>query len=129
MIAAVFFLVVGNWMRLLINLNYYLVFIGQTICSLSDSIVELALLIFVDKWFEVEKRGFAYTIVIIGQALGILFSGVIPTFFISEKNENVKDSDFFWLLTVKALIASSSILVAFLIKNEPKIASSSSGQL
>ena len=61
----------------------------------------------------------AFVIPVLAQTIGVLFSAVIPTLFINEEDYKVKSSDFTHLLTIKAIIASFSLITAFGIRSKP----------
>ena len=65
MLFSILSLVVGHWLRLLINVNYYLVYLGQVILSVANAMINLGAWKYIDSWFETEKRALAYSLAMI----------------------------------------------------------------
>lgn len=130
---ASFTLLLGAWIRLLVNYNFYTVVLGQVIMALGQPFMLSAPAKLSAVWFGDDERAIATTLGSLAAPIGAVTGFLLPLPLISDSDVggNISKSHskcvfFRYLLVQNVIITVLGLPIIFLIRNQPPTPPSSS---
>mmetsp|Transcript_13164 Transcript_13164/g.11641 ORF Transcript_13164/g.11641 Transcript_13164/m.11641 type:complete len:412 (-) Transcript_13164:254-1489(-) len=125
---AVVVLLIGGWIRLLVNQSFIWLIVGQSIIAIGNPLSLIAPAKIASMWFGDDQRALAVMMGSMAPPLGSVFGFIMPFLFLN--NEDGKDDqasrDKFtkYIIWQNIFIMAISIPIFFVVKNRPIIAPS-----
>lgn len=123
-------LLIGSWLRLLVNVDFYFVIAGQVIIAIGQPFMLSAPAKLAAVWFGDNERAIATTLGSLAAPIGAVCGFLLPLPLIGEKDgtpdENGRSTFWTYVLVQNIIITVLGLPIIFLIKNEPPTPPSSS---
>ncbi|KAL4479917.1 hypothetical protein ABPG74_020433 [Tetrahymena malaccensis] len=118
--------IIGVWLRVLINQNYYLVFLGHILMGLGIPFVQNMMTKLSLIWFRTEKRQMITQILMITTMITMLISSLLPGMWMKDYDEKKDEYDdykegrkrVFDLMVIQAIISSALAVIGCLLFRE-----------
>ena len=125
---AVIALIIGGWLRLLVNQHFLWLILGQSIIAIGNPLSLIAPAKIASIWFGDDQRALATMIGSLAVPLGSVLSFIMPFFFLS--NDDAVDSStarshfITYIIWQNIVIMAISIPIFFFVRNRPLVAPS-----
>ena len=123
-------LLVGAWIRMLVNVNFYIVIVGQVIMALGQPFMLSAPAKLAAVWFGDNERAIATTLGSLAAPIGAVTGFLLPLPLISESDATPQDHGrkvfFRYILVQNIVITVLGLPIIFFIRNQPPSPPSSS---
>ena len=125
---AVVCLVIGAWLRLLVNDSFWWVIIGQSIMAVGHPLTLVAPAKIAALWFGDNQRALATMIGSLAGPVGAVLGFLLPFIFLSDQDAHnspeSRDKIRNYILVQSIVVTAIGVPIGFFVKNKPNIAPS-----
>ena len=124
-------MIAGAWIRMLVNVNFYFVLIGQILMAFGQPFMMTAPPKLAGLWFSDDEQALATTLGSLAQPIGCALGFVLPLIFISDDDKYSSDgqSKFaIYILVQSIIITVLGLPIIFCVKDKPKTPPSKSAE-
>ena len=123
-------MILGAWIRILVNTNFYFVIGGQVLMAIGQPFMLSAPAKLAALWFGDNERALATILGSLASPIGAVIGFILPLLFIGDDDIHPENSDKFerYVLVQSIIITVLGLPIIFLIRNQPKTPPSKSAE-
>lgn len=125
---AVIVLIIGGWVRMMVNQSFYWLLLGQCIIAIGNPLSLVAPPKIASLWFGDNQRALATMLTSLSIPLGAVMGFVLPFAFLGDDDgvdtPETRSKVVRYILVQNILIMAISIPIFFIVKNAPQVAPS-----